>query len=157
MLRTLVPTLLLLSACSSPWTWMGEASTLASVPLECPENDIVTQQTSGFTFDSVGCGRAVRQSCRDRTCTPVGEVSPAENYSALNTRASNLHGQLAARGPEVAQACGGGAPLTLKFLIAPDGTFEHIYAESSVRDCLTGLVGRLAPGSAHVLLAHTFQ
>ena len=136
---------------------MGEASTLASVPLECPENDIVTEQTSGFTFDSVGCGRAVRQSCRDRTCTPVGEVSPAETYGTLNTRATTLHAQLAGRGPEVAQACGNGAALTVKFLIAPDGTFEHIYADSSTRDCLTGLVGRLAPGNAHVLLTHTFQ
>lgn len=156
MLKMVAPALLLL-ACSSPWTWMGEASTLASVPLDCPESDIVTEQTSGFTFDSVGCGRAVRQSCRDRTCTPVGEVSPAESYGALSARAHTLHAQLARRGAEVAQECGNGAPLTVKFLIAPDGTFERIYANASTRDCLTGLVGRLAPGSAHVLLTHTFQ
>lgn len=136
---------------------MGEATTLASVPLECPQSDIVTEQTSGFTFDSVGCGRALRQSCRDRTCTPIGEVSPAENYQTLNTRAATLHTQLARRGPEVAQACANGAPLTLKLLIAPDGTFAHIYADGATEDCLTGLVGRLAPGSAHVLLTHTFE
>ena len=156
-MRTNILALFLLSGCSSAINWMGEASTLAAVPLQCPEAEIVTEQTSGFTFDSVGCGKAIRQSCRDRTCTPIGEVESADRYTSLSERALTVRTQLDRRGADVVQGCGGGAPVTLKILIAADGTFQRIYAETNLAECLTRTVGRLAPGNAPLLFTHTFQ
>jgi len=137
---------------------MKEVNRLSMNPLECQQGAIAVSNHLGNTFDSVGCGRAVRYVCRSSACQPsdppVRDDSPA--FVAMVRRVAATHAALNAA--SIAQRCStGGQPFGVRLLIRRDGSISEGTPGNARTDCVLEHAPALPTGPETLLLSHVFR